>query len=106
MKRVSEMNGIEKIAYRNIKGVFTYEIGSWYVCLEDNCPEDIPDTIEEAKQMIYEDSLRDTAGKGFYRTGKAPEEMRFAGADFIREVIDHLFSHDEDARVIAVEKNW
>ena len=106
MKKTSEMNGTEKIAYRNIKGVFSWEVGGWYNCTLDGCPEWIPDTLEEAKQIIYDESLNDYATSEHFRCGGAPREMRFAGADFIKSVIDHLFETDGDALEIAEVKGW
>ena len=108
MKTTKEMNEIEKIAYKNIKVIFNWEVGGWYNCIMDHCEEYIPDTIEEAKEIIYEESLNDASKPGWYGTGKAPREMRFAGAQFIREVIDHLFKKDEDEDVaeIAKVKGW
>lgn len=105
MKKVREMNGIEKIAYRNIKGVFNWEVGGWYNCIQDDCIEYIPDSEEEAKELIYEGSLNDFAESGHYAVGRAPREMRFAGEAFIRECIDHLFKKDEDAAAIR-EVKW
>lgn len=106
MKKVSEMNGTEIIAYRNIKGIFNWEVGGWYNCIQDNCIEYIPDTLEEAKEFVYECSLKDFSRPGMYSCGNAPKEMRFAGSEFIRSVIDHLFANDEDALEIAHVKNW
>jgi len=106
MKSYNEMNGTERIAFKNIKGVFEYEVGGWYNCIQDHCEEYIPDTRQEAMQIVYEESLEDRAGQGFYQTGRAPREMRFAGADFIREVIEHLFNTDGDIEDIAEAKNW
>ncbi len=100
------LNGIEKIAYRNIKGVFDWEVGGWYNCIQDHCPEYIPDTIEEAKEIIYEESLNDFAMPGHFACDRAPKEMRFAGADFIRSCIDSLFTRDEDVQEIAEVKGW
>lgn len=105
MKAYKEMNGTEKIAYKNIKGVFNYEVGGWFNCWEDGYEEDIP-TLEGAKKIIYEESLEDRAGQGFYQTGRAPREMRFAGAEFIKEVIDHLFDTDEDAAELKALNIW
>ena len=104
MKKIKEMNGNEKIAYRNIKGVFSWEVGGWYNCLQDNCPEYIPDSEDEAKELIYEESLNDFAESGHFACGRAPREMRFAGEAFIRECIDHLFKKDEDIAEIRHEK--
>ena len=106
MKNYKEMTGTEKIAYRNIKGVFDWEVGGWYNCIQDGCEEYIPDTLEQAKEIIYEESLTDSAAPGHYRMNGAPREMRFAGSDFIRSAIDHLFSTDEDALEIADTKSW
>jgi hypothetical protein len=104
--KYKDMNGQQKIAYRNIKGVFNWEIGGWYNCIQDNCIEDIPDTIEDAKDIIYEESLVHTAREGYFGCGKAPREMRFAGSEFIHGVIDELFATDDDALEIADVKGW
>lgn len=106
--KLAEMNGTERIAYRNVKGIFNWEVGGWYNCILDGCEEYIPDTIQEAKQIIYDESLTDTARDGYYGCNKAPKEMRFAGADFIWKCIDFLFAEDEDGDVceIAEAKGW
>ncbi|MBQ2658131.1 MAG: hypothetical protein IJF87_06130 [Erysipelotrichaceae bacterium] len=106
MKKLNEMNGTEKIAYRNIKGIFNWNVGGWYNCIQDNCPEYIPDTEEEAKELIYSDALENTAGEGWYQCGTAPKEMRFAGKEFIKDVIDSLFEEDADVSEIGFEKGW
>lgn len=101
-----EMNGTQKIAFRNVKGIFDWEVGGWYNCIQDSCEEYIPDTIEEAKKIIYDEAMVDYAEPGIYRTGRAPREMRFAGMDFIKAVIDELFATDGDALEIAEVKQW
>ena len=106
MKKLNEMNGNERIAYRNIKGVFDYEAGGWYNCIQDDCVEYIPGTEEEAKQTIYDESMVDAARDGWYGCGRAPKEMRFAGSEFVREVIDYLFKTDGDIAAIREIKNW
>ena len=107
MKSKNEMTGTEKIAYKNIKGIFGWNVGGWYnSCIFDGCPEYVPDTMEEAKQLIYEDALENKAGEDFYKCGAAPREMRFAGSEFIRSVIDYLFETDLDIKEIAAVKNW
>lgn len=100
------MNGIEKIAYRNVKGIFNWEVGGWYNCIQDGCEEYIPDTEAEAKELIYESSMTDAACQGWYRTGKAPKEMRFAGTEFVKKVIDKLFAEDGDVEEIREVKQW
>ena len=104
--KYSEMDGTQKIAFRNIKGVFNWTVGEWYNCLQDGQEEYIPDTIEEAKEIIYNDSLNDAAGAGWYRNNAAPKEMRFAGTEFIKERIDRMFKKDEDIAEIAEVKGW
>lgn len=106
MKNRNEMNGNERIAYRNIKGIFEWEVGGWYNCIQDHCTEYIPDTMEDAKAIIYDECLVDSAGEGWYQTRRAPKEMRFAGSDFIHGVIDHLFETDADIAEIKEVKSW
>ena len=106
MKKYKEMNGIEQIAYRNIKAGFNWEVGGWYNCIQDGCPECIPDTEEEAKQFLYEEVITNKYGAGYCGSHKAPQEMRFAGAEFIKEVIDAFFAKDEDVAAIREEKGW
>lgn len=108
MKKVKEMNEHEKIAYRNVKGVFNWEVGGWYNCILDGCEEYIPDTLEEAKDIIYNESMTDSAGAGWFMVNGAPREMRFAGTEFIKECIDHLFAKDEygDISEITEAKGW
>ena len=104
----SDMDGIQRIAYRNIKSCFENTTGEWYNCIMDGCPECIPDTMEEAKQEIYELCLQNKYDNGYCGWQKAPKEMRFAGEMFIRVAIDKLFMDDPDGDVgaIAEEKGW
>lgn len=105
MKKYKEMNGTEKIAYRNINGVFSWEVGGWFNCWQDGIEEEIP-SLEEAKKLVYEESLEDAAGAGWFSCGRAPREMRFAGSEFIREVIDYLFEKDEDVAELKAQGIW
>lgn len=106
MKKINEMNGIERIAYMNVKGMFEWEVGGWFNCIQDGEPEYIPDSFEEAVVQVYEEAMNDAAGSGWFRTGRAPREMRFAGKEFIEECLLHLFRTDGDAEEIAAEKGW
>ena len=107
MKNTKEMNGNELIAYKNIKGIFDWNVGGWYNdAIQDGNPEYVPATIEEAKELIYEDAMNNYARPGFYSSGNAPKEMRFAGKEFAMEVIDHLFENDDDITEIGIEKGW
>lgn len=104
--RFEGMNGIERIAFKNVKGVFDWEVGGWYNCIQDGYEEDIPDTEADAKEIIYRDSMNDAARPGIYMTGRAPKEMRFAGEKFIRACIDYLFEKDDDVAAIREVKKW
>lgn len=107
MMKVSEMNGTQKIAYRNTKNIFNYEVGGWVNCCYDGYEDDIPDTIEEAKEIIYDETLTcSSRGDGHFSMHPI-DEVRFAGREFILSVIDHLFSTDGDINEIAEYKpNW
>lgn len=104
--KVSEMNGTQKIAYRNTKAAFNYEVGGWYNCIQDSCEEYIPDTEKEAKDIIYDCALNNRYGAGYCGSNKAPREMRFAGEKFIRSIIDKMFEKGEDVAEIREVKGW
>ena len=93
------MNGHEKIAAKNIEGAFNWLVGGWYNCLQDGYEEDIP-SLEEAKEEVYCEAMNNLyvgGGEGF---GGAPKEMRFAGEEFCRELVEELFLNDSDAEEI------
>ena len=100
------MNGLEKIAYRNIKGIFDWEVGGWYNCIQDGCEKYIPDTLAEAMDIIYNEAMTDKAEGGSYAIGRAPKEVHLAGRDFAMKVIDRLMATDGDAIEIASVKGW
>lgn len=104
--KYKDMNEHQKIAFRNIKAAFNCEVGGWYNCIQDNCTEYIQDTLQEAKDFIYDECITNSYGKGYCGSGKAPKEMRFAGTEFIKGVIDNLFSKDEDIKEISEVKGW
>lgn len=93
------MNGHEKIAAKNIEGAFNWLVGGWYNCFLDGLDEDIP-SLEEAKETVYCEAMYNLymgGGEGF---GGAPKEMRFAGEEFCRELVEELFLNDGDAEEI------
>lgn len=103
MKSFKNLNGNERIAYRNIKAIFNYEVGGWYNAYQDGYDEDIPETEKEAKEWIYEESINDRGHAGGIQTGRAPKEMRFAGKQFITDIIAYLFEIDEDVEELKAE---
>ena len=106
MKKVSEMNGIEKIAYKNIKACINWEIGGLYNCYQDGEEEYIPDTYEEVFDLVYWGCMNNLYGVGYCGSNKAPREMRFAGEKFIKETVDGCLRKDEDVLFLAELKGW
>lgn len=92
------MTGHEKIAARNIKAAFNYEIGGLYNSYLDG--EEINLTLEDAKDVVYDCAMTDRYGAGAVFYGAAPKEMRFAGKDFCIEYINKLFANDADVAEI------
>ena len=90
------MNGHEKIAAKNIQGAFNWLVGGWYNCFQDGYEEDIP-SLEEAKETVYDEAMNNLYKGGSEIYGRAPKEMRFAGEEFCRELIEELFLNDGDA---------
>ena len=93
------MNGHEKIAAKNIQGAFNWLVGGWYNCLQDGYEEDIP-ALEEAKETVYAEAMNNFYKSGGEVYGRAPKEMRFAGEEFCRELVEELFLNDGDAEEI------
>ena len=92
------MTGHEKIAARNIKGAFNYEIGGLYNSYLDG--EEINYTLEEAKDMVYDCAMSGLYGPYTVLYNAAPKEMRFVGKEFCMNYIDKLFSKDDDVAEI------
>lgn len=94
------MNRHEKIAAKNIEGAFNWGVGEWYNCFLDGLDEDIP-SLEEAKETVYIEAMNNLYKSGNEIYGRAPKEMRFAGEEFCRELIEELFLNDG-----CVEEIW
>lgn len=80
-----DMNKHEQAAYRAIKKEFNWLVGGWYNCMQDGYEEDIPE-LEDAKDCVYEEAMSNN-----------PKEIRFAGEEFCRRIVEKLFNTDEDA---------
>ena len=89
------MTAHERIAARNIREAFNFEIGGMYNAYLDGEEVDFP-TVEEAKEMVYDCAINDLYGYGSCCVGAAPREMRFAGKEFCMKYIDKLFANDPD----------
>lgn len=92
------MTGHEKIAARNIRNCFNFEIGGIYNSYMDG-ETDFP-TLEDAKELIYYQAMHDKYTEIGCYTGCAPKEMRFAGRQFCSDYIDKLFETDPDVAEI------
>lgn len=88
MKKYKEMNGNEKIAYRNTKYAFRFEVGSLENEVLDGWREEMP-TYEELEDLVYEATTTATYGEGSCQA-RPTSEVTFAGEKFIREVIRHF----------------
>ena len=88
MKMYKEMNGNEKIAYRNTKYAFRFEVGSIENEVLDGHREEMP-TYEELEELVYEATTTATYGEGSVSC-RPTKEVTFAGEQFIREVIRHF----------------
>lgn len=93
------MNKHEQIAAKNIEGAFNWLVGGWYNCFLDGLDEDIP-SLEEAKETVYAEAMNNLYRNGSELIGRAPKEMRFAGEEFCRELVEELFLNDGDAEEI------
>ena len=88
----------EKIAMRNLKNAFNFEVGSACNAYMDG-ETDFP-TIEEMKIDIYYGAMNDLYSGGACYVDLAPKEMRFAGKEFCMAYLDKLFEEDGDVAEI------
>lgn len=88
----------EKIAVRNIRAAFNFEVGGVYNVYQDG--DNINITLEEMKDIVYDAAMNDLYGPGTCLLDRAPREMRFAGKKFCKSYIDKLFAEDADAAEI------
>lgn len=109
MKKYKEMNGNEKIAYRNTKYAFRFEVGGIENEVLDGLREEMP-TYEELEELVYEATTTATYDEGSCSC-RPTKEVTFAGEQFIREVIRHFLDtesqfelkHEEPAEQPAEE---
>lgn len=92
------MTGHQKIAIKNIKNAFNYEVGGVYNQYLNGEVVDI--TLDEMKESVYMCAINDKyVGEGVIY-GAAPTAMRFAGKQFMLDYINWLFENDDDAKEI------
>lgn len=98
-----DINGIQRIAKRNIKGAFNLIVGGYYNCVLDGDDSFKKLSREElADEKIYESALSDTyLGAGCVLYNKPMKEIRFAGKEFCYSVIESLMNKDSDVSEIC-----
>lgn len=86
--KFKDMNKHQQLAVRACKQEFNYVVGGYYNSYQDGYEDEIP-SLEEAKKLIYDMVV-----------GNYPKEVKFAGSDFCKKIINQMFAKDEDAREI------
>lgn len=92
MKKIKEMNGNEKIAYRNTKYAVQDIVGGYENSITDGYMEEMP-TYEDLEDEVYYATTTGTYGDG-WASCDPTKEVTFAGEKFIREVIRYFFEKD------------
>ena len=92
MKKFKEMNGNEKIAYRNTKYAIQDIVGGYENSISDGYMEEMP-TYEDLEDEVYYATTTGTYGEGFASCHPI-KEVNFAGEKFIREVIRYFFEKE------------
>lgn len=90
------MTKFEKIAKRNIIGAYNWITGGYTNSCLDGFTEDLPENLKDVKEEVYNDAMNHQYMSGGVCYDKAPKEMRFAGEEFCRRVIDELFDNDHE----------
>lgn len=83
--KMKEMNAHQKAAYKAIKKEFNWLVGGWYNCFQDGYEDEIPE-LQGAMDSVYEEAM-----------SNSPKEIRFAGEEFCRGIVEKLFAKDDDA---------
>lgn len=92
MKKYKEMNGNEKIAYKNTKYAVQHIVGGYENSITDGYMTEMP-TYEDLEDEVYYETTTATYGDG-WASCHPTKEVTFAGEKFIREVIRHFFEKD------------
>lgn len=96
----------EIIAKRNIMNAINWIVGEYYNCIQDDCLEYLPSSLESLEDEIYSNSLLHEFSPGSVRHDRAPREMRFAGETFCRNLIHEKLVKDSDVAEIAETMGW
>lgn len=96
----------ERIAMRNIRYAINWIVGGYYNCIQDDCPEYIPETRAQVENEIYLSAIQNLYDEGYEGYNKAPKEMRFAGEAFCRAYITWKLDNDDDFAEISAFMKW
>ena len=98
----------ERIAMRNIRGAINWIVGGHYNDFQDHHYEYLPGSMEALMEEVYDAAMNNLylPGGGYEGCGKAPREMRFAGAEFCRAYISWKLHQDDDVHTIAEAAGW
>lgn len=102
----AQWTGHEAIAARNIHHAINWIVGGYYNCIQDHCPEYLPESREALEAEIYDSAMQNRYAPGYEGYNKAPKEMRFAGEKFCRAYIAWKLDHDDDYQEIAAFQNF
>ena len=93
-----ERTGHERIAMRNIKWACYNIVWMHYNDIQDDNPEYLPCSYEDLLDEVYEGAMENLYAEGYEGYGKAPKEMRFAGAKFCKAYADYLLKNDTEVK--------
>ena len=88
MKKVKEMNGNEKRAWKEVKNAFNWVVGGFENSVCDGAMDEMP-SYEDIVDEIYWTVTNCTTREG-YQSMSPCDEVRFAGKEFIMECIEHV----------------
>lgn len=101
-----DRTGHERIAMRNIRNAIGWVVGGFYNSLQDGNIEYLPDSLKSLENEVYTSAMNDLYTPGLVVCGKAPKEMRFAGAEFCQAYTHWKLSNDPDVKEIAEAAHW
>lgn len=101
-----ETKELEKGFKRNIKKAYNYITGEYYNCVQDNCPEYMPETLQDLIDEIYSGCMNNEYDDGYCAVGTKGRATRFNGKEATMNYIKQLLKDDGDIKVMAKMKNW
>ena len=97
---------LEKGFKRNIKKAYNYITGEYCNCIQDNCPEYMPETLQDLIDEIYNGCMNNEYDDGYCAAGTKGRTTRFNGKEATMNYIKQLLKNDDDIKEMAEIKNW